>query len=60
MFQLKKIRKESIPEAIEKAERYRLLNEPSLAESICADILEVDPQNNKGDCYFFAGNYRSI
>jgi len=47
MFQLKKIRKESIPEAIEKAERYRLLNEPSLAESICADILEVDPQNDK-------------
>jgi len=47
MFQLKKITKESIPVAIEKAERYRLLNEPSLAESICADILEVDPENTK-------------
>ena len=47
MLQLKKISKESIPEALEKAERYRLLNEPSLAESICSDILEVDPQNSK-------------
>jgi hypothetical protein len=47
MFELKKITRESIPVAIEKAERYRLLNEPTLAESICADILEIDPQNNK-------------
>jgi len=47
MFQLKKISKESIPVAIEKAERYRLLNEPSLAESICSDILEVDPYNTR-------------
>ena len=47
MFQLKKISKESIPEALGKAERYRLLNEPRLAESICLDILEADPQNTK-------------
>ena len=47
MFQLKQISKDSIPAAIEKAERYRLLNEPGLAESICLDILEVDPQNAK-------------
>ena len=47
MFQLKRISKESIPSAIEKAERYRLLDEPGLAESICLDILEVDPQNSK-------------
>ena len=33
--------------ALEKAERYRLLNEPSLTESICADILEVDPKKAK-------------
>jgi hypothetical protein len=45
MFQLKKISKDSIPAALEKAERYRFLNEPALAESICSDILEVDPQN---------------
>lgn len=47
MFELKKISSESIPEALEKAERYRLLNEPVLAESICLDILEADPQNSK-------------
>jgi hypothetical protein len=47
MFQLKRISKESIPSAIEKAERYRLLDEPDLAESICLDILEADPQNAK-------------
>ena len=47
MLQLKHISKESIPAAIEKAERYRLLGEPGLAESICLDILEVDPQHPK-------------
>jgi len=47
MFQLKQISRDSIPAAIEKAERYRLLDEPGLAESICLDILEVDSQNAK-------------
>jgi hypothetical protein len=47
MFQLKNISRESIPAALEKAERYRLLDEPGLAESICLDILEADPQNAK-------------
>ena len=47
MFQIKPISKESIPMALEKAERYRLLNEPMLAESICLDILEIDPGNYK-------------
>ncbi|MGH2554068.1 MAG: hypothetical protein ACRDEB_10140 [Chitinophagaceae bacterium] len=47
MFQIKPISKESIPTALEKAERYRLLNEPALAESICLDILEADPDNHK-------------
>ncbi len=45
MFQIKPISRESIPAAIEKAERYRLLDEPGLAESICLDILETDPQH---------------
>jgi hypothetical protein len=45
MLELKPISGESIPGAIEKAERYRLLCEPGLAESICLDILEADPQN---------------
>ncbi len=47
MHQLKPISKESIPEALEKAERYRLLNEPQLAQSICLDVLEADPENDK-------------
>ncbi|MGZ5135222.1 MAG: hypothetical protein ACXWCG_08735 [Flavitalea sp.] len=47
MFQLKEISRESIPAAIEKAERYRLLDQPGLAESICLDILEADPQHAK-------------
>lgn len=47
MLQLKKISAEGIPEALEKAERYRLLNEPRLAESICLDILEIEPANTK-------------
>jgi len=44
-FDLKRIAEDSISEALAKVERYRLLNEPSLAESICLDILEVSPQN---------------
>jgi hypothetical protein len=47
MFQLKPISQAGIPEALEKAERYRFLNEPWLAESICQDIMEVDPDNHK-------------
>jgi hypothetical protein len=47
MFQLKPISKQGIPEALQKAERYRLLNEPHLAESICQDILEVEPDNHR-------------
>ena len=31
--------------ALEKAERYRLLNEPTDAESICRDVLDIEPQN---------------
>src|SRR3989442_4333134 len=44
-FDLKPISPESIPEALAKVERYRLLNEPSLAESICMDILTVAPDH---------------
>jgi len=45
MFQLKTLSKESIPRSLEKAERYRLLNEPVEAESICLDILNIEPDN---------------
>jgi hypothetical protein len=47
MFELKPITADGIPGALQKAERYRLLNEPSAAESICLDILEVDPGNQQ-------------
>jgi hypothetical protein len=40
--QLKAIAREGIPHALEKAERYRLLNDPAQAESICRDVLAVD------------------
>jgi tetratricopeptide (TPR) repeat protein len=42
-FTLKTISKAGIPEAISKAELYRSLNESEEAESICRDILAVDP-----------------
>lgn len=46
MIKLKPISKEGIPEALKKAERYRLLNEPRLSESICQDILDLEPDNH--------------
>jgi hypothetical protein len=45
MFQPKPISKAAIPAALIKAERYRLLNEPGEAESICLDVLQIDPSN---------------
>jgi hypothetical protein len=45
MFELKPLSREGIPKALEKAERYRLLNEPGESESICLDILRIDPEN---------------
>ena len=47
MFKLKPLSKEAIPAAIEKAMRYRLLNEPGEAESICHDVLRVEPENQQ-------------
>jgi hypothetical protein len=47
MFELKRLSEEAIPAALEKALRYRLLNEPAEAESICHDVLEIDPQNQE-------------
>ena len=46
-FDLKSISADAVPKALEKAERYRLLNEPSLAESICLDILAVSPAHQQ-------------
>src|SRR5260221_321974 len=47
MFQLKPLTNAGIMHALEKAERYRLLNEPSQAESICLDILAAEPKNQQ-------------
>jgi tetratricopeptide (TPR) repeat protein len=47
MFELKPLTADAIPRALEKAERYRLLNEPAEAESICEDILRLDPDNQE-------------
>ena len=44
-FTLKPMSREAVPSALAKAERYRLLNEAGEAESICLDILQVDPHN---------------
>lgn len=47
MSELKPLSKEAIPAALEKAVRYRLLNEPAEAESICLDVLKADPENQE-------------
>ena len=46
-IELKPMSKNGVEAAMNKAEHYRLLNQPKLSESICLDILEVDPQNQK-------------
>lgn len=47
MFELKPLSKDGIARALAKVERYRLLNEPLEAESICLDVLEVEPDNQE-------------
>jgi tetratricopeptide (TPR) repeat protein len=44
-YHLKRISSNAIAEAIAKAELYRSLNEPEEAESICRDILAVEPHH---------------
>jgi hypothetical protein len=44
-FELKTLSREAVARTIAKAERYRLLNEPGEAESICRDALHADPDN---------------
>src|SRR6201989_2021413 len=47
MFELKRLSEDAIPAALEKALRYRLLNKPAEAESICHDVLRIDPENQQ-------------
>ena len=46
-FEPKPISRQSVPAALQKAERYRIINDPSSAESICLDVLTVDPENSQ-------------
>jgi hypothetical protein len=45
--ELKLISKEAIAKAIERAEHYRLLNDPEQAESICLDVLAAEPDSQR-------------
>ena len=47
MIELKPRSPQAVPSAIDNAKHYRLLNEPAAAESICLDILAVDPDNQE-------------
>ncbi len=47
MFQPKPITKDAIPAALQKAERYRIINDPTSAESICHDVLAISPENQQ-------------
>jgi hypothetical protein len=47
MFDLKPITADAVPAALEKAHRYRLLNQPEQAESICEDVLRVTPDHQE-------------
>ena len=46
-FDLKPLHRDAVAAALEKAKRYRLLNEPGDAESICLDVLVVEPDHQE-------------
>ncbi|MSR32845.1 MAG: hypothetical protein EXR99_15225 [Gemmataceae bacterium] len=47
MYELKPLNQKAIPLALMKGEHYRLLADPEAAESICHDILAVEPENQE-------------
>ncbi len=47
MIELKPLSQQAVAAALDKADHYRLLNEPVQAESICLDVLEVEPDNQR-------------
>lgn len=47
MIELKPLSPAAVGAALDKARHYRLLNEPGAAESICLDVLKVDPKNQE-------------
>jgi len=44
---LRRIHPGAVPAALERARLYRLLNEPQQAESICLDILAIEPRDQE-------------
>ncbi len=50
-FVLKRISTDAIERSVERAEHYRLLNDPEQAESICLDILAVDQQTGRRESH---------
>ena len=46
-FRLKTLSPEAVARSLAKAERYRLLNEPGEAQSICLDVLASEPDNQE-------------
>jgi hypothetical protein len=44
-FRLKTLSPDAVARSLAKAERYRLLNEPGEAQSICLDVLASEPDN---------------
>jgi hypothetical protein len=46
-FQPKPITQAGVPAALQKAERYRIIGDPTSAESICLDVLTVSPDNQQ-------------
>jgi hypothetical protein len=51
MFELKPLSREAIPAAMARVERYRLLNEPRSAASICRDVLQVEPDHHQAQIH---------
>jgi hypothetical protein len=47
MFKPKPITRQGVDTALQKAERYRIINDPTSAESICLDVLAVSPENQQ-------------
>jgi hypothetical protein len=47
VFKLKTLSAEAVPAALQKALRYRMLNEPEQAASICEDVLRLEPENQE-------------
>lgn len=51
MFELKSLSREAIPAAMARVERYRLLNEPRSAVSICRDVLKIEPDHREAQIH---------